>query len=60
MCIRDSTYIPSNTALRALVGGGSWNDGVHDGSRAVHAGIYPWYVNGDVGVWCVCCLLYTS
>ena len=47
-------YIPSNTALHALVGGGDWNGGVHDGSRAVSAGSCPWNVNGDIGVWCVC------
>lgn len=35
-------YIPSNTALRALICGGFWNFGVHVGSRAVSAGFYPW------------------
>ena len=47
-------YIPSNTALRALVGGGGWGDGVRAGSRAVGAYVYPWDVDGDIGVWCVC------
>ena len=47
-------YIPSNTALRALIGGGYWGYGVRDGSRAVNAGHYPWGVNGICGVWCVC------
>ena len=47
-------YIPSNTALRALFGGGYWHNGVHDGSRAVNASAYPWHVNGNIGVWCVC------
>ena len=47
-------YIPSNTALHALFGGGAWDFGVHDGSRAVGASFCPWYVNGNIGVWCVC------
>ena len=47
-------YIPSNTALHALIGGGSWGGGVRVGSRAVIATGYPWYVNGSFGVWCVC------
>lgn len=47
-------YIPSNTALHALIGGGLWNYGVRDGSRAVNAGAYPWSVGGNFGVWCVC------
>lgn len=42
-------YIPSSTALRALVAGGSWGGGVHDGSRAVYAGSCPWYVAPDIG-----------
>lgn len=41
-------------ALHALIGGGNWNNGVHDGSRAVNANNYPWNVNGNIGVWCVC------
>lgn len=47
-------YIPSNTALRALVGGGDWDNGVRDGSRAVNPVNYPWSVDGSIGVWCVC------
>lgn len=47
-------YMPSATALHALIGGGHWADGVHCGSRAVHCSGYPWYVSADVGVWCVC------
>ena len=47
-------YIPSNTALHALVGGGGWGNGVRDGSRAVLASSCPWNVNGGIGVWCVC------
>ena len=47
-------YIPSNTALHALVGGGNWNNGVRDGSRAVNAYYCPWSVHGYIGVWCVC------
>ena len=47
-------YIPSNTALHALLGGGNWYDGVRGGSRAVGADVYPWNVHGSIGVWCVC------
>lgn len=47
-------YMANNTGLHALIGGGYWYDGVLDGSRTVHCGAYPWYVNTIVGVWCVC------
>lgn len=47
-------YIPSDTALRALVCGGDWGGGVHGGSRAVNASSCPWYVVASVGVWGVC------
>ena len=47
-------YMANNTGLHALVGGGDWNDGVHGGSRAVLCSIYPWNVDTNVGVWCVC------
>ena len=47
-------YMPSATALHALVGGGSWNDGVHCGSRAVICNFYPWDVSTHFGVRCVC------
>ena len=47
-------YMPSATALHALVGGGSWGGGVHCGSRAVHCAGYPWDVSTSFGVWCVC------
>ena len=47
-------YMPSQTALRALLGGGDWNGGVHCGSRAVHCSGYPWIVNTYFGVRCVC------
>ena len=47
-------YMPSATALRALIGGGDWNYGVHCGSRAGSCGSCPWYVAANVGVWCVC------
>lgn len=40
--------------------GGNWNNGVHDGSRAVNANNYPWNVNTNVGVWGVCDLLITT
>ena len=47
-------YIPSNTALHAFICGGDWNDGVHDGDRAVYCSAYPWDVSSNIGVWCVC------
>ena len=54
--IRENNKIWGNRyfALHALIGGGNWNNGVHDGSRAVNANNYPWNVNGNIGVWCVC------
>lgn len=47
-------YMPSATALHALLGGGGWNNGVRCGSRAVYCNRSPWYVDTYVGVWCVC------
>lgn len=47
-------YMPSQTALHALVGGGHWGSGVHCGSRAVGCSDYPWYVTASIGVRCVC------
>lgn len=47
-------YMPSQTALHALIGGGSWISGVHCGSRAVYCSDYPWYVGTYIGVRCVC------
>jgi hypothetical protein len=47
-------WMYSNTGLHALIAGGNWFDGVHDGSRTVHCNFYPWYVGVYVGVWCVC------
>lgn len=47
-------YMPSNTALHALIAGGGWAYGVHCGARALHCGLYPWDVDTSVGVWCVC------
>ena len=41
-------------ALHALIGGGNWNNGVHCGSRAVNCNNYPWNVNTNIGVRCVC------
>mgnify|MGYP000793101413 CR=1 FL=1 len=41
-------------ALRALIGGGNWYDGVHCGSRAVACHYYPWIVYTGIGVRCVC------
>ena len=43
-------YMPSNTALRALVAGGSWLHGAHCGARAVDCSDYPWNVDTGVGV----------
>ena len=43
--------------LHALIGGGNWNNGVHCGSRAVNCNNYPWNVNTNIGVWCVCDLI---
>ena len=40
--------------LHALIGGGNWNNGVHCGSRTVNCNNYPWNVNTNIGVWCVC------
>jgi len=40
--------------LHALIGGGNWNNGVHCGSRCVNCNNYPWNVNVNIGVWCVC------
>ena len=37
-------------SLAALLAGGSWNDGVHAGARAVNCSNYPWGVNTPVGV----------
>jgi hypothetical protein len=47
-------YMPSQTALHALIGGGVWGNGVHCGSRAVRCDNYPWNVNTSIGVRCVC------
>ena len=47
-------YMANNTGLHALIGGGGWNHGVHDGSRTVHCNNFPWHVNTSLGVWCVC------
>ena len=38
----------------ALNCGGNWNNGVHDGSRAVNCNNYPWNVNTNIGVRAVC------
>ena len=40
--------------LHALIGGGNWNNGAHCGARAVNCNNYPWNVNANIGVWCVC------
>lgn len=47
-------YMPSATALRALIGGGGWYNGVRCGSRAVNCYCCPWNVSTNLGVWCVC------
>ena len=41
-------------ALHALIGGGSWADGAHCGSRTVDCTNYPWFVYAGIGVRCVC------
>lgn len=41
-------------SLHAFICGGNWNNGVHDGDRAVNCNNYPWNVNTNIGVWCVC------
>ena len=46
--------IRTRPGLHALIGGGNWNNGVHCGSRAVNCNNYPWNVNTNIGVWCVC------
>lgn len=43
-------YMPSDTALLALIAGGSWDDGAHCGARAVTCSSCPWYVGTGVGV----------
>lgn len=43
-----------NTPLHALICGGNWNNGAHDGSRAANCNNYPWNVNANNGVRCVC------
>ena len=40
--------------LHALKFGGNWNNGAHDGRRAANLNNYPWNVNTNNGVWCVC------
>ena len=47
-------YMANSTGLHALLGGGDWSDGVHDGSRTVSCNSCPWHVHTIVGVWCVC------
>lgn len=42
-------YLPSATALHALVCGGNWDIGVRGGSRAVVAGDAPWLVAVALG-----------
>ena len=46
-------YMPSQTALHALIGGGPWHNGVHCGSRAVDCNGCPWDVHAHIGVRCV-------
>lgn len=43
-------YMPSNTALHALVAGGVCHFGAHCGARAVRCNNYPWNVLTAVGV----------
>nr|DAT40585.1 MAG TPA: major tropism determinant [Caudoviricetes sp.] len=43
-------YMPSSTALHALIAGGNWRHGVHCGARAVFCNDYPWNADPDVGV----------
>ncbi len=43
-------YMPSATALHALIAGGNWTYGVHCGARTVLCSYYPWIVNTAVGV----------
>ena len=47
-------YMYSNTGLRALLSGGSWDSAAGCGRRAVDCYLYPWYVRTYVGVRCVC------
>lgn len=47
-------YEYSETGLHALIGGGNWGNGVHDGSRSVICNYYPWFVYSSFGVRCVC------
>ena len=42
------------TELGCIIGGGDWSYGVHCGSRAVNCNNYPWNVNTNIGVRCVC------
>lgn len=43
-------YMPSKTALPALIAGGGWGDGARCGARAVLCSTYPWLVDTGVGV----------
>ena len=52
-------YANYNSGWRVLHVGGNWNNGVHDGSRTVNCNNYPWNVNTNIGVWCVCDYLET-
>ena len=47
-------YMPSATALRALIAGGSWSGGARGGRRALSCSRCPWLVDTDIGVWAVC------
>ena len=47
-------YFVASGGLHALICGGNWNNGVHDGSRTVNCNNYPWNVNTNIGVRCVC------
>lgn len=47
-------YQYNDLSLVALLGGGSWGDGVHAGARAVDLHYYPWYVDAHVGARCAC------
>ena len=42
-------YAPNATGIRALIAGGSWLDGVHDGPRCVSLGSCPWLLSTSVG-----------
>jgi formylglycine-generating enzyme required for sulfatase activity len=51
---KGKAYLYNDIGLVALIAGGSWDDGVGAGARAVHASHYPWNVHTNLGVRLAC------